>query len=181
MPSSSASFSDKVHTSTAAAGGGAAAPAAALLLSRTEHEDLCTAFRLFDTDNKGTISIGELVTVLKELDGEQESGSASSLNMRRLLSSLQDMPPDRRLSLDAFVRLMTTPNPTDARDEWEKVFDLFSRGKDHINSEDLRNVASDLGESLEDEDVQAMIYRVAPTGQVKLEQFREIMNRKLFS
>jgi len=78
---------------------------------------------------------------------------------------------------------MTTPHPADARDEWEKVFDLFSCGKGYIELEDLQNVAHDLGESsMEEEELRAMIDRVAPTtGRVTLEQFKDIMNKKLFS
>lgn len=155
-------------------------------LSRSEHEDLRHAFALFDTEKKGEIAIGELRSVLNELqqDGGNggESSAGSSLNLQRLVSSLESLPSERRLSLDDFVRLMTSPNPSDERDEWTKVFDLFDEsGKGYIGVDDLQTVAKDLGETMEEEELRAMIYRVAPSGRVTLEQFKDIMNKKLFS
>ena len=193
-----ASFSEMARHSDA--GGGSSS-----MLSRSEHDDLRTAFGLFDTENTGKIAVGELTVVLQELladdaatggSAEEESAdgnidaaaapsSSSSLNLQRLLASLEHMPPARCLSLEEFVSLMTTPNPLDARDEWEKVFDLFAggSGKGYIELEDLQHVAHDLGESsMEEEELRAMIDRVAPTtGRVTLEQFKDIMNKKLFS
>lgn len=151
-------------------------------LSRSEHEDLCHAFALFDTEKKGEINIGELRSVLQELNGESSSSSTTSLNLRRLLSSLEHMPSSKRLSLDDFVRLLTTPNEADTRDEWEKVFDLFDESrKGYISVDDLKQVARDLGETMDDGELQAMVYRVAPSGKVTLKQFKDIMNKKLFS
>jgi len=152
-------------------------------LSRSEHEDLCHAFALFDTEKKGEINIGELKSVLQELNGESSVSSTSSLNnLQRLLSSLDHMPSSKRLSLDDFVRLLTTPNQADTRDEWEKVFDLFDESqKGYISVDDLKQVAKDLGETMEEDELRAMVYRVAPSGKVTLEQFKDIMNKKLFS
>jgi len=196
------SFSEMARPSDAAVGNSSSSS----MLSRSEHDDLRTAFRLFDTENQGSIAVGELTVVLQELLADDATGSSekeesadadgntatsssysptssSSLNLQCLLASLEHMPAERRLSLEEFISLMTTPHPSDARDEWEKVFDLFSCGKGYIELEDLQKVAHDLGESsMEEEELRAMIDRVAPTtGRVTLEQFKDIMNKKLFS
>jgi Ca2+-binding EF-hand superfamily protein len=164
-------------------------------LSHSEWQDLRDAFVLLDTQNKGEISINELRSVLQELEKEQGAAAASctgssSNNLQRLLSSLEntDTPmlcDDRLLTLDDFVQLLTTPNPDDTRDEIEKVYELFDLdAKGYIDVADLRQVAADLGEyGMTDAELQEMVHRVtgSTTGKVSIDQFRDIMNKKLFS
>ena len=153
--------------------------AATSTLSRREHEDLCHVFALFDTDQTGCIDIGELRSVLQELNGEL---SSASHNLQRLLVSLESLPLSMLLSLDDFIRLLTTPNQADTRDEWEKIFDLFDEsGKGYITVDDLAHVAKDLGETMGEDELRAMIYRAEKSGRVTLEKFNDIMNKKLFS
>ena len=148
-------------------------------LSPSEHEDLRHAFALFDIEQKGEIYIGELRSILQEL--HDDNSSTSSPVLQNLLSSLDRMPSSQRLSLDDFIRLLTTPNQADTRDEWEKVFDLFDEsGKGYINVDDLKNTAKCLGEMMEDDELRAMVYLVEKSGRVTLEKFKDIMNKKLF-
>ena len=168
------------HSRNDAGAEGRFSPCNSTTLNRSEHEDLCHAFALFDTEQKGEINIGELRSILQELHGNNES-SSSSLALRNLLSSLERMPSSQRLTLEDFIRLLTTPNQADTRDEWEKVFDLFDEsGKGYINVDDLKNVAKGLGEMMEEDELRAMVFLVEKSGRVTLEKFKDIMNKKLF-
>lgn len=169
-----------------------AAPSSATnVLSRSELQDLKDAFVLFDTESRGEISVRELRSVLQELQ-QHEGRSNSSSSLQRLLSALDSLSSwsankDRMLSLDDFVSLLTTPNPNDTRDDVEQVFDLFDvEGKGYISVQDLRAVAADLGENgssscmmLSDADLQEMLSNYS--GRVTIDQFRDIMSKKLFS
>lgn len=163
-------------------------------LSRSELKDLRDAFALFDTEKRGEISLRELRSTLHELEQDETVTSSSSIhNLLRLASSLDDAlakNEDLLLSLEDFIQLLTTPNPADARDEIEKVFDLFDvSGKGYIDVGDLRQVAKDLGEhSLSDAELQEMIHRASSSSSsspaeknLTIDQFRDIMNKKHFS
>lgn len=45
----------------------------------------------------------------------------------------------------------------DSDEEIKKVFTLFSRGKPTISLEDLKNIASELGETMSDDELREMI------------------------
>lgn len=149
-------------------------------VSAIEMEDLRHTFHLFDVEKKGKISVSELQSVLKELE-QADEGSVSS-NLQQLVSELDSLPSASHLTMDEFIRLMTSPNPSDARDEWTKVFDLFDQTrKGFIEIQDLCDLATELGETMEESELRAMIFRVSPSGRVSLDQFKDLMNKKLFS
>jgi Ca2+-binding EF-hand superfamily protein len=177
-------------------------------LTRTELQALRDAFTLFDTEASGRIRISELKSVLRDLSNENnnpentdDETSRPSRNLEALLSTLDAMtlsPPNDNnnnnhkdaeendfLTMDDFIRLMTEPHfidPNDSRDELEKVFDLFDEDrKGYISLKDLRKAATDLGESMTDEELNEMISRASSDGKVTLAQFRDIMNKKLFA
>jgi len=61
------------------------------------------------------------------------------------------------------------------------MFDVDQKG--FINRQDLQNIASDLGETMADDELEEMIQRASSTdsGKVTLTEFTDIMTRKLFS
>lgn len=177
-------------------------------LTRTELQELRDAFTLFDTEGCGRIRISELKSVLRELTNENNNDhkrddpndsetSRPSRNLEALLSTLDALTSSLNdkhntnhtendfLTMDDFIRLMTEPryvDPSDSRDELEKVFDLFDEDhKGYISLKDLRKAATDLGESMADEELNEMISRASTDGKVTLAQFRDIMNKKLFA
>jgi Ca2+-binding EF-hand superfamily protein len=193
---------DRLSTDTGGSNKNAGTLTAMTTLSTSELQELRDAFALFDTEQTGKISTKELRSVLRELQQESDalpsstssSLSSSSSHLRRLASSLDGVlaKSDDQLLLSAedFVRLLTTPNPADTRDEIEKVYDLFdANGKGYIDLQDLRQVAKDLGEhSMSDVELQEMLHRASSSSssssdgnKVTIDQFRDIMNKKLFS
>ena len=156
-------------------------------LSRAELEDLRDAFRLFDTEHKGTVNAKELVDILSEMlrDTKHEMHAASSLsnstrrNLQRLYKATKALPAEAELTQEHFIQLITSSD--DHRSDIEKVFHMFSGGKKFITLSDLSQVANELGEDMTQEELEEMLARASPDGHVTLPQFSQIMNKKLFS
>ena len=127
------------------------------LLGRAEQ------FDLFDLDKDQRIDYHEFKVALKALGfdlpkpeilqllqthGAPQESSAQSPQRTRLL-----------LSFPAFKSIMTSKIlARDPREEVMRAFDLFDEGgKGKINLADLRRVARELGEGLEEEELVAMI------------------------
>ena len=155
-------------------------------LSNAEVEDLRDAFRLFDTKNTGKVDVKELQDVISEmLDEESSRGEhATSLrrNMERLYKATKSLPSRIQLNEDDFIRLISAADSDDTRSDLQRVFDLFSGGKDFISLKDLSKVADELGEDMTKEELEEMIERAAPEGgSVTIKEFSAIMDKKLFS
>ena len=151
-------------------------------LSQAEMDDLQDAFRLFDTNNSGYVLVKDLRAILNELAEEPHSVASRQPNLTRLLQTTQAMPDDKKLSFDEFIKLITKPDPNDTRHELRKVFDLFDAGgKGYIDAEDLGRVASELGETMANEELEEMIQTASSSGKVYPQDFETIMQKKLFS
>jgi Ca2+-binding EF-hand superfamily protein len=148
--------------------------------SECELQNLRDAFELLDTEHNGEILIDDLRSTLVELS-TLKSSNIGTRNIQGLLISLQSFRSDAKLSLIEFVSLLTSPSSISLKDDVEKVFELFdTNGKGYINMEDLVMVAQDLGErNVSDAEMHEMIQRVSSSGQVTLDQFREIMKNNV--
>jgi Ca2+-binding EF-hand superfamily protein len=148
--------------------------------SASELQNLNDAFELLDTENKGEILVNELHSTLVELSA-LTNDKAGARNIQTLLASLKAFQSNAKLSMSEFISLLTSPSPISLKDDVEKVFELFdTSGKGYINMQDLRKVAHDLGEkNVSDAEVNEMIQRVSTSGQVTLDQFREIMKNNI--
>ena len=147
------------------------------VLSDSELQNLKDSFDLLDEQKKGYITVGYLRSTLSELS----TTDPSFAKLHSLLQSLNGLDDAQTLNCSQFVNLLTTPSTLDVRDEVEKVFDLFSENKRYIEADDLCRVAQELGESMDEKQVREMIDRVSTNGKVSVEQFRDIMNKQLFS
>jgi Ca2+-binding EF-hand superfamily protein len=139
---------------------------ATINLSQTEREDLEDAFKLFDSDEDGFVLAGDIRKSLEDIQKEDQGTSAESRksHLDRLLSAVQKVPDDHKLSSEDFVQLITHPDPHDYRSEVQKVFDLFDvEGKGFIGIGDLKRVAAELGECLEQDEVSDSILEDART------------------
>lgn len=148
-------------------------------LSEEQREEINEAFSLFDLDKDGHIDYHELKVALKALgfdlpkqeilDMLQQNGvplssfqhnSNSKLPMHDQQQGASFLGPSRMvLSHDAFVQLAAQRvNARNPADEIHRAFELFDAdNKGRIDLEDLRRVARELGEGLQDEELQAMI------------------------
>jgi Ca2+-binding EF-hand superfamily protein len=141
--------------------------------SDAELQMLRDAFRLLDTEQRGTIAVCDLQDVLVALE---------ETPVNRLLRQSLNESTQMTLTLEEFLRLLTSPHVQDTRDDDEKVFNYFDvHSKGYIDQQDLRAVAADLGEgAMTDAELQEMIqWASASSGRVSLDQFREILHARI--
>merc|ERR1711865_534405 len=131
------------------------------------------AFSLFDKDGDGTITTKELGIVMR------------SLGQNPTVAELQDMinevdaDDNGTVDFPEFLSLMSRKmKDTDTEEELIEAFKVFDRdGGGFINAAELRHVMTNLGEKLEDEEVDEMIREsdVDGDGQVNYEEFVRMM------
>ena len=145
-------------------------PQALAALSEEQRQEIADAFDLFDLDKDKRIDYHELKVAMKALGFDkvtkpevlgilQTHGSPSSTSQQG-----QNRPGGYQhtkllLSLSSFQWIMATKIlARDPRDEILRAFELFDGdGKGKIGLEDLRRVATELGEGLKEEELNAMI------------------------
>ena len=153
-------------------------------LSRSEREDLLRMFELFDMEQKGTISLLEFKSVLEEVakedNDENESSKRATLERVLALPAFQTQQ-DRQLTQEEFVQILSESS-SEEEDQVKHVFDLFDTDKKgYINVDDLRRIADELGESMNEDELQEMIQRASQDGRVTLEDFEAVLNHKLMA
>ena len=143
--------------------------------------------------NTGTIDTKDLKVALRALGFEPPKDE-----IKRLLSDLNNNNPGREkekekdtqgtIDFNEFLEIMTTKmvstpswqSEKDSDEEIRKVFTLFSRGKPTISLEDLKNIASELGEAMSDDELREMILeatRNEKSEEVTLEEFTQILKK----
>merc|ERR1711907_196643 len=124
-------------------------------LSADEVQEVKDAFDLFDTDSSGAVSVTELVEAMRSLGLEQKNEAV--FNMIKEI----DTDGSGELEFQEFLEMMTarlTDKPP--RSEIERVFKLFDDDRTgEISLNNLKRVASELGEEVSNEELQEMVMR----------------------
>ncbi|KAI5239613.1 EF-hand [Aureobasidium subglaciale] len=141
-------------------------------LSEEQREEINEAFSLFDLDKDNHIDYHELKVALKALGFDLPKSDILSLLQTHGIPASSTTAPTQapqkpsfsgpsRLVLPhaAFVSIAASRIlARDPRDEILRAFELFdAEGKGNINLMDLRRVARELGEGLQEEELVAMI------------------------
>ncbi|XP_064610593.1 neo-calmodulin-like [Liolophura sinensis] len=137
-------------------------------------QELREAFRLFDKDGDGSITTGELGTVMRNL-GQYPSSD----ELEQMLTEI-DIDGDGTFSFEEFVQVMANmgglSENTEENEEEElrqafKVFDKSGCG--YICASDLRAVLQCMGEDLTEEEIDEMIAEVDidGDGRIDFEEF----------
>ncbi|CAM9883883.1 unnamed protein product [Ectocarpus sp. 6 AP-2014] len=131
--------------------GGAAGGRGKQTLDEESMEEIKEAFSLFDTEGKGAIDIRELKAAFRALGFQ-----VKKQEIRGMLTDV-DKEGAASVSFNDFVE-MVTPKvlARDPKDEIMKIFALFDEdGTGGISFRNLKRVATELGENLTDDELQA--------------------------
>ena len=155
-----------------------AAPARRPGLTDDEIEELRQAFDLFDTDGSGTIDPKELRAAMQSLGFETKN--------QTIYQMIQDIDKDGDgdVNFDEFLDMMTSRLAgSDTKEDIQKIFELFDDDKTgYISLQNLKRVAIELGENMDDAELLEMIERadMDKDGQISSEEFYTIMTQKTF-
>ena len=147
-------------------------------LTQDEIEELRQAFDLFDTDDSGTIDPKELRAAMQSLGFDTKN--------QTIYQMIQDIDKncDGEVDFDEFLELMTSRLAgSDTKEDIQKIFELFDDDKTgYISLQNLKRVAHELGENMDDAELLEMIERADfdHDGQISSEEFFTIMTQKTF-
>ena len=136
-------------------------------------EEITEAFKLFDTEKAGTIDYHELKVAMRALGCDVRKAEVKAL--------IADFGRDggERVDFEAFQAIMTEKYAArDPEAEMRKAFALFDEeGTGRITARNLRRVARELGESIPDDELQAMVdeFATGEDGSVSEADFLAIM------
>ena len=135
------------------------------------------AFDLFDTDGTGSIDTKELKAAMVSLGFDSKNTVVFQM--------IADLDEDQSglLEFDEFLYLMTNRiTDKDSRANYRKVFNLYDDERTgYISIKNLRRVAKDLGEDIQEEELQQMIVRadLDHDDLVSEEEFYQFLTRKV--
>ena len=144
-------------------------------LSEDQKIEIREAFDLFDTDKSGIIDYHELRVAMRALGFDVKKQEIKKIQ------SEYDRDEIGGIKYIDFLEIMTKKIlDRDPDEEIFKAFQLFDddqTGK--ISIKNLRRVARELGESLNDDELQAMIdeFDKDEDGEINLEEFSNIMKQ----
>merc|ERR1712028_126411 len=143
-------------------------------LSEEQLDEVREAFGLFDADASGSIDVHELKAAMRSLGFEVKN--------EELKKMVSDIDGDGNGTIDfaEFLEMMTGKmGEKDSREDIEKVFKLFDDDNtSKISFRNLARVAEELGENIDDEEMQDMINQADGDGEINVDEFYRIMKKK---
>merc|ERR1711981_191886 len=142
-------------------------------LTEEQLDEIREAFGLFDSDASGMIDIRELKAAMRALGFEVKN--------EELKKMVEDVDNDGNGTIEfaEFLEMMTGKmGEKDSREDIEKVFKLFvDDNTNKISFRNLARVAEELGENIDDEELQDMINQADRDGdgEINLDEFYRIM------
>ena len=124
-------------------------------MSEEEVQEIKEAFDLFDLDGEGTIDPKELKIAMQSLGFE-----AKNQTIYQMIADI-DADGNGAIDFEEFLSLMTARvGEKDSKEDIEKVFKLFDDERTGcITIKNLRRVAKELGEAMDDNELNEMIER----------------------
>merc|ERR1712130_828676 len=148
-------------------------------LTEEQLDEIREAFSLFDADASGMIDIRELKAAMRALGFEVKNEE-----LKKMVDDI-DNDGNGTIEFAEFLEMMTGKmGEKDSREDIEKVFKLFD--DDNTNKISFRNlarVAEELGENIDDEELQDMINQADRDGdgEINIDEFYRIIRRRATS
>ncbi|KAL9936402.1 hypothetical protein V8E36_004470 [Tilletia maclaganii] len=142
-------------------------------ITEEQRQEIKEAFELFDTDKDGAIGYHELKVAMRALGFD--------LKKAEVLKILKDHDRSGQgfIEWEDFNRIMTERIAArDPLDEIRRAFALFDDdGTGKISLRNLKRVAKELGENLDEDELQAMIdeFDLDQDGEISEQEFIQIM------
>merc|ERR1711918_44649 len=144
-------------------------------LTDEQKQELREAFDLFDTDGSGAVDFSELHTAMKALGFEPKKEEIAKMVKE------MDKDGDATVDLEEFFKMMAEKmNQKDGKEEMlkgMKIFDDDGTGK--VSFKNFQRVAKELGETLSDVDLKAIIADADTDGdgEINEAEFLSVMER----
>ena len=148
-------------------------------LTSDEIEEIKEAFDIFDIDQSGEISVTELLESMKNLGFDVKN--------KAIYQMIAEMDEDGSgtISFEEFLDMMTARiSDKNSTEDLKRVFNLFDLDREgEITVDNLRRVAGELGEEIDEKELAEIVQRADLNGNDKLdfEDFYNIMTRKTFA
>merc|ERR1711918_307833 len=122
-------------------------------LTEDQLDEIREAFGLFDNDASGAIDVRELKAAMRALGFEIKNEE-----LKKMVTDV-DNDGNGTIEFSEFLSMMTAKmGEKDTREDIEKVFKLFDNDSTNkITFRNLARVAEELGETIDDEELQDMI------------------------
>lgn len=151
-------------------------------LTEEEIQDLRETFDLFDDDKSGTIDPSEITKALENQNLQQRNPIVYNI-----ISYLQELPGP--IDFDAFIdAIQDKLGDTKSKDGLRKLFDFYLIGDesntDTIKFENLKKVAKELGETMDDDELRTMLHhihvlnRTEDKDSITFDEFYEIISKR---
>ncbi|ODV92458.1 hypothetical protein CANCADRAFT_23784 [Tortispora caseinolytica NRRL Y-17796] len=140
-------------------------------VSEEQRQEIREAFALFDLDQDGLLDYHEFKVAMRALGFD-----AQKAEVLQLLK--ENDQGNGKIGFDSFAALMTERLlARDPIEDVKRAFKLFDQdGKGKISFQNLKKVSEELGEKLDDEELQAMIdeFDLDQDGMINEEEFLQI-------
>jgi len=151
-------------------------------LTEGEEAEYREAFKNFDKDGDGSITIDELTAMVETIC---ESDDANNNSRRHSVVKLNfqsiDKNGDGLIDFDEFCAMMGSNQNHDSKAELKSAFDIFDKdGDGQITLAEMSKIMSGLDESLSEENIAAMLAHadVNNDGIIDFDEFYNLMSSK---
>jgi len=159
---------------------------AEVVISDAERAEFNDAFKLFDKDGDGVITVDEIHEVITQLRMKNPRGNAWSKSDIKKMVKAVDVDGNGSIDLDEFIQLLRSKRngkfakltPDQELKEAFKIFDADKNGS--IDADELAIVMKALGEKLSKTEIEFMIKSVDLDGDksIDFDEFKKLMQMK---
>jgi len=150
-------------------------------ITDAEREEFQDAFKLFDKDGDGVITVKEIHTVLQDLG----FSTYTEKDVTKMVAAV-DADDNGTIDLDEFIALLRSKKTgkyakMSPEEELKAAFKIFDKdGNGTIDAEELSNIMVALGEKLNKSEIEFMIKSVDIDGDknIDFKEFQKMMQMK---